>query len=408
MTYEEFIDLEVLKVEKEKPLPKYPIYIEALKVFLIFMGVAGVVSYAAYYCGGYDAVLYTLPLYLQPWIATYVRRRWKKVALDALLLVLYAVWLLRSSALVVTLFSGAYMIGVTAYQIVREFSESEEREAGILVAFINVVLMLAIGIFAIVQGLRGFEWWLGGMAILFVVLFVRYQHYVAIEGAMKHLKAAAQHSYFSMRRVKQINNRIIWSFIGILLSVIGLAYVVGLDDVVENMAEEVVEYINFESHKGFSLGAPGTSTVMSDLAEDEPPKWDGSRAESDFTCALGDISAVIFIVWSVLTIGVLIAHLIIEERMRRKDEKKTEDLELKETKAFIRSSAPKRRRRSLAQILDRSPENLIRRAYYKRVKGEMGKAVQRSDTPKQVGGKLTDMETLVEQYSEVRYKWKSF
>ena len=128
MTYEEFINNEVLQVEKEKPLPKYPIIIEAMKVFLLFAGAVSIVSYAAYYSGGFDAVLYTLPLYVQPWITTFVRRRFSKVVLDAALFVIFAAWLLLSPALVVTLLAGAYMLAVTAYQIVREFSESEERE----------------------------------------------------------------------------------------------------------------------------------------------------------------------------------------------------------------------------------------------------------------------------------------
>ena len=48
----------------------------------------------------------------------------------------------------------------------------------------------------------------------------------------------------------------------------------------------------------------------------------------------------------------------------------------------------------------------MRRTYYKRVKGEMGKKVKRSDTPMQVGIKLSDLEPLVQQYNEVRYREK--
>lgn len=402
MTYEEFINNEVLKVEQEKPLPKYPIIIEAMKVFLLFAGAAGIVSYAAYYNGGYDAALYTLPLYVQPWIATLVRRRWNQVVLDVVLSVIFAAWLLLSPALVVTLLGGVYMLGVTAYQVVREFSESEEREAGILIICLNAVLMVAVGIFAIVQGMRGFEWWLGGLVLVYAVLFARYQHYIAIADAIKHLESAAQHSHFSTKRVRRINNRIVWSFIALMLASIGLAYATGLNDAVEKAAAGVIAQIDIGNKKYYSVGASGTSTEMSDKIKDDRAKWDGSTQEESVW--MGNIIRGIIIGWCVIAVTALIIYLIREDRMRRRSDGNWEDLGYEETHEFYRGTAPKRSRRRLSQIMDRSPENLVRRAYYKRVKAEMGKAVKRSDTPKQVGAKLSGLEPLVRQYNEVRYK----
>jgi len=407
MTYEEFINNEVLQVEKEKPLPKYPIVIEAMKVFLLFAGTVSIVSYAAYYSGGFDAVLYTLPLYVQPWITTFVRRRFSKVVLDAALFVIFAAWLLLSPALVVTLLAGAYMLAVTAYQIVREFSESEEREAGIVIVCFNAVLMLAVGIFAIIQGLRGFEWWLGGLALLYAVLFARYQHYIAIEGAIKHLEGAAQHSNFSVRRVRRINNRIVWSFVMFMLAAVGTVYLVGLNKVVEQAAVEVIEYIEPDIGKGYAAGAPGTGGQMSDRIKHDFAKWDGStQEENGLTVLMGDIIQGIILGWCVIAVVALIIYLIHEERMRRREERDFEGLDYEETHEFYRGTASKGMRNRLVSILDRSPENMVRRTYYKRVRGEMGKKVKRSDTPMQVGTKLSDLEPLVQQYNEVRYREK--
>lgn len=407
MTYEEFINNEVLQVEKEKPLPKYPIIIEAMKVFLLFAGAVSIVSYAAYYSGGFDAVLYTLPLYVQPWITTFVRRRFSKVVLDAALFVIFAAWLLLSPALVVTLLAGAYMLAVTAYQIVREFSESEEREAGIVIVCFNAVLMLAVGIFAIIQGLRSFEWWLGGLALMYAVLFARYQHYIAIEGAIKHLEGAVQHSNFSVRRVRRINNRIVWSFVIFMLTAVGTVYLVGLNKVVEQAAVEVIEYIEPDIGKGYAAGAPGTGGQMSDRIKHDFAKWDGStQEENGLTVLMGDIIQGIILGWCVIAVVALIIYLIHEERMRRREERDFEGLDYEETHEFYRGTAPKGLRKRFASILDRSPENLVRRTYYKRVKGEMGKKVKRSDTPIQVGIKLSDLEPLVQQYNEVRYREK--
>ena len=407
MTYEEFINNEVLQVEKEKPLPKYPIVIEAMKVFLLFAGTVSIVSYAAYYSGGFDAVLYTLPLYVQPWITTFVRRRFSKVVLDAALFVIFAAWLLLSPALVVTLLAGAYMLAVTAYQIVREFSESEEREAGIVIVCFNAVLMLAVGIFAIIQGLRSFEWWLGGLALTYAVLFARYQHYIAIEGAIKHLEGAAQHSNFSVRRVRRINNRIVWSFIVFMLAAVGAAYITGLADVAERAADEVIAYIDPDISKEYSVGPSGTSGEMSDKIKHDFAKWDRSQKdENGLSVMMGDIIQGIILGWCVIAVVALIIYLIREERMRRREERDFEGLDYEETHEFFRGTASKGMRNRLVSILDRSPENLVRRTYYKRVKGEMGKKVKRSDTPMQVGTKLSDLEPLVQQYNEVRYREK--
>ncbi len=407
MTYEEFINKEVLQVEKEKPLPKYLIVIEAMKVFLLFAGAVSIVSYAAYYSGGFDAVLYTLPLYVQPWITTFARRRFGKVVLDAVLFVIFAAWLLLSPALVVTLLAGAYMLAVTAYQIVREFSESEEREAGVVIVCFNAVLMLAVGIFAIIQGLRSFEWWLGGLALMYAVLFARYQHYIAIDGAIKHLEGAAQHSNFSVRRVRRINNRIVWSFVIFMLAAVGMVYLVGLNKVVEQAAVEVIEYIEPDIGKGYAAGAPGTGGQMSDRIKHDFAKWDGStQEENGLTVLMGDIIQGIILGWCVIAVVALIIYLIHEERMRRREERDFEGLDYEETHEFYRGTAPKGLRKRFASMLDRSPENLVRRAYYKRVRGEMGEKVKRSDTPMQVGTKLSDLEPLVQQYNEVRYREK--
>lgn len=405
MTYEEFINNEVLQVEKEKPLPKYPIIIEAMKVFLLFAGAGSIISYAAYYNGGSEAVLYTLSLYIQPWVTTFVRRRFGKVVLDTVLFVLFAAWLLFSPALVVTLLSAVYMLGITAYQIVREFSESEEREAGIVILSMNAVLMLAVGVFAIVQGLRGFEGWLGGLALVYAVLYARYQHYISIEDAIKLLEDAAQHSNFSIRRVRRINNRIVWSFIIFLLAAVGAVYAIGLDQTVERAAYEVITLVEPDVSQEYSVGASGAGGHMSDKIKHDFAKWDGSQQdENNLSVLMGNIIRGIILGWCVIAVIALVIYVLREESRRRCAETNGEDLEYEETHEFYRSKAPKSLRDRLAVWRNKSPENLVRRAYYKRVRGEMGKKVKRSDTPMQVGAKLAEVKPLVQQYNEVRYK----
>ena len=75
-----------------------------------------------------------------------------------------------------------------------------------------------------------------------------------------------------------------------------------------------------------------------------------------------------------------------------------------ETKVFYKEAPKaKTRRRSLKELFDNSPENKIRKMYYKKVKGQMGKKVQPYETPHEVGEVLTDVKELVREYDEARY-----
>ena len=176
---------------------------------------------------------------------------------------------------------------------------------------------------------------------------------------------------------------------------------------VEQAAVEVIEYIEPDIGKGYAAGAPGTGGQMSDRIKHDFAKWDGStQEENGLTVLMGDIIQGIILGWCVIAVVALIIYLIHEERMRRREERDFEGLDYEETHEFYRGTASKGMRNRLVSILDRSPENLVRRAYYKRVKGEMGKKVKHSDTPMQVATKLSDLEPLVQQYNEVRYREK--
>lgn len=54
-------------------IPRYPVWIEALKVFLLFMGACCVLSYTAYFENEYMGILYTLPFYALLWLSTFIR-----------------------------------------------------------------------------------------------------------------------------------------------------------------------------------------------------------------------------------------------------------------------------------------------------------------------------------------------
>ena len=73
---------------------------------------------------------------------------------------------------------------------------------------------------------------------------------------------------------------------------------------------------------------------------------------------------------------------------------------MRRRRSFIKK---RQSRRSFKEIFDNSPENKIRKLYYKKVKGQMGKKVQPYETPHEVGEVLPDIKALVHQYDEARY-----
>lgn len=311
-TFEEVIQNEMIREHRKRPQPRYPIWVEGLKVFLMFMGAACMISYAAYIAAGYEAVPYTIAFYVQPWLTTYVRRKWNAVIKDLILAVIFAAWLLLAPNLATGFTALGYVILLTGYQIIREFSYEPEREIGTCVV------------------------------------------------------------------------------------IIGLGTDRALARVVDQVFTKAEDNLN-----GAWLGnrPPSMGTPL-----EEGREW--LVTEDEFTLAIlcGYIIRWILSYWYALAAVVFALYLIKEDYMRRKEKRKYERLEYTETTEFYKGTAQKRRHRSLAQLLDRSEENLVRRAYYKRVKGEMGKTVERSDTPKQVGDKLPDAKELTKRYNEIRYK----
>ena len=73
-----------------------------------------------------------------------------------------------------------------------------------------------------------------------------------------------------------------------------------------------------------------------------------------------------------------------------------------ETRVNLTKAERDKVRTNRLSIFDRSPENLIRREYWKKVRPEIDKTVLRSDTPGQAGDKLASVQPIVQDYDRVR------
>lgn len=399
-TFEEVIQNEMIKEHRRRPQPRYPVWLEGLKVFLMFMGAACMISYAAFNARGYTTVLYSIPFYVQPWLTTYVRRKWNSVIKDMIVAVVFIVCLLFAPTLSTGFVALGYVIMLTGYQLIREFSYEPEREMGICIMIINGAFFLFAGLLIILHRQWEFEVLLNLLTVVYALLFLKYRHYLTVEDLIGTQKKAGEKINFSEHRIKHYNNRILWAFCGVVVLFVIIANGLGADKALAKVFDDIFIRVEENLHGAWLSNRPTNIGATMEGGRE----WLVTSDEFTLAKLCGYIIRWILSYWYVLAAVVFALYLIKEDYMRRKEKRKYERLEYTETTEFYKGTAQKRRHRSLAQLLDRSEENLVRRAYYKRIKGEMGKTVERSDTPKQVGDKLPDAKELTKRYNEIRYK----
>ena len=102
--------------------PKYPVIIEALKVFLMLVGIVPIMLYAGYDLAGrtYEYSWFAIGFMLMPWISTYVRRCISSIFAYILVHLILGSWLLLSPHLILTCFGVIFWIILTVYGIVRQ------------------------------------------------------------------------------------------------------------------------------------------------------------------------------------------------------------------------------------------------------------------------------------------------
>ena len=130
------------------------------------------ISYAAFNARGYTTVLYSIPFYVQPWLTTYVRRKWNSVIKDMIVAVVFIVCLLFAPTLSTGFVALGYVIMLTGYQLIREFSYEPEREMGICIMIINGAFFLFAGLLIILHRQWKFEVLLNLLTVVYALLFL--------------------------------------------------------------------------------------------------------------------------------------------------------------------------------------------------------------------------------------------
>lgn len=126
--------------------------------------------------------------------------------------------------------------------------------------------------------------------------------------------------------------------------------------------------------------------------------------DNDFDLFLGNLVKGIIFMFIVSGVFSLIFYLIQADRARKKEEPDYEEQGYVETKEFYKDTKKKKKKQSLAERLNYSPENRIRRAYYRRVKGEIGKRYAEAIHRVRWEKSWMIYRSWQKKYNEVRYK----
>lgn len=385
--------------------PKYPVWIEALKVFLMFSVGVLVILYAAYDLsgGGHGYTPFAAGFLLMPILATLVRRYSRNIFLFLIPHLFFGAYVLfLSPDIILTALGFVYVIALFLYGMVRQMSQTEEKEMSMIVLFAAVFIMLGIYGLAVYRGHAEYEKLLLGEGMLFAVLFLFYQHRVSL---VTTLGTIDKDSNFSTRHVIGFNTRVFFVYIFMAVALtIGL-YLIGLGDLLSLFGRWLLLMIR-RIVRALVKVEPTPETIQEEAQEEQQIQQDigqviGQGIESGafwvFLSKVVEILAIIGLIFLALWgIYQLIKRFMSSYRY--------EGSGYEETRVYITRAPREKRERAAFSLFDRSPENRIRREYWRRVRGAIDKTVRRSDTPMEAARKLPPVAEIAEEYQKVRYR----
>ena len=142
-----YVDEERLGPIDDYRRPRYPVWVECLKVFLMFSIGGLVILYAAYDLAAETNryLLFAAGFFLMPVISTVVRRYSRNLLLFLFPHALFIVYdLMLSPDLILTALGMLYVIALILYGMVRQMSRQPEKEMSMIVLFAAVFIMLLI------------------------------------------------------------------------------------------------------------------------------------------------------------------------------------------------------------------------------------------------------------------------
>lgn len=383
-------------------IPKYPILIESLKVFLLFFFGAMFIWFTAYdVADGYDYSWFAAGFFLMPWISSFMRRWVGNIFIYSGLHALFLGWLFLSPDKALTLLGAIFWVALTLYGAARQLSKESEREASLFVLGVTMAAMVLIYILAVNRDRMGFIIPLIITSSLYGVLFLYYQHWIGVHDALRNIDKEGN---FSIKRTIGFNTKLFVGFMALAVVFLTAMYFAGMGDLINWLSYMLILFIKKAGRYLASIEGNEEYIEPEEETDEIIQESNGFGNFETYTSPFWVFLQYLLEILFVLLVLVLIGYACYYIFRRFNEVHKYQEQGYEETKVFYKSiPKEKRPRRSLRSLFDTSPENRIRRAYYKKVRTQMGKKVQPYETPTEVAETLTDVQELVEAYDEARY-----
>lgn len=382
-------------------IPKYPVWMECIKVWILFAVPGFVLLYGSYdQGGGYGEFWFPLVLLIMPIFSTIIRRKIRFLILFILLHAAMCAWVLLSPNLLMSALGGLYMLLLTVYGLVRSLSREPEKDMSSFTLIAAIGTMLLVYIIMFIRVHLEYEWSLMLQGFIFTIIYLWYDHETAVRDALKTMDKQGN---MSTRRVIQFNGNVFNGYLAFGVILLVIAYAAGLGRVIGSVGNLLLmvirKIVGFLTRDTEAPVIEEETTVVSDVIESNDMGGLPQGETSPFWAFLQHVLVVLFIGFLLYVIVVLLIRAF--KNYHRSANYKEEGYE--EYKTYYTKARPEKEARQRLSIFDRSPENMIRRAYYKKVRKQIDKKALRSDTPAEVAVKLPEVAEIVDNYEKVRY-----
>lgn len=387
---------ERVKIEILNP---YPAWVESLKVFLFFYGGAVAMFFLSYLpTKDYRAIWFSFPFFLYPGLVRSQRDRTKNIPVYLALHLPLGIWIFLSPSLSAILGGMAFVAAWLIYSGVTMWKREVDQAASMLILYLNMALHLVILYATMTEECPAFRGTLAVFVVVYGVIFLYYSHWISVYDI---LKDADQHSNYSQKQCINWNDKLFWSYLALVIVGLGLIAIVFWSEIswLLNGSLTILWWLL----EGIMWLFGCNREVKIDSWEYELELGEEPVTKTSDFWLLLEIIFKFVVVIGLLTLIIYMAYKLIT---RVKTTRRFEATDYEEEKVYYNSLKHKKKssiRQGMARFFDHSYENRIRKEYYKKVRLHMGDEVQASDTPKEVGGKLEELQKLVHIYNEVRY-----
>ena len=373
----------------------YPVWMEGLKVWLLFAPILIIMLAVIYADFGYRSWWLAAGYIVMPFISTFVRRTSSNLFLFILTSAVMALWVLLMPEVLLVILGGGFCFLLMVYGIARKNGRGEQPLTVVYLVFVLMILTVT-DLVILSKELSEYQTAVLIQGLVYTGLFLFLQHRTSIVDSLAEIDRKANRSARQMARFNSLLYLVFFVLISLLFFVL---YEIRLGNLLSLLANYVLLGGRRLVRLIFSI-QPTEKAMEQELVIIQ-------RTNADLIDLLGGgLSAAFWVVTQrilvVLTIvgGILLALWLMVQLYKRFGHREVyRETDLEVSREFYSGSLGlSRRKKKTAE-----PEEPVRRKYYHLVKDEMGEKVHPSDTPAAVADKVPAVGEILTDYEQVRY-----